>query len=421
MVSGNGPVATVPSVAACWYVDNSAFRLCQLTQSWEPTPRPHPVDTTPFGVLGTDLGIPIEHKGRLYLFFGDCLPAPHNAADGDPIAFTTVSDSDDLETTAPDMHWILGGDGQFRRLILDGVNLGNFEVPTGGFSYDGQLYVFAGSRKHTNPDRMTASFLGVGDDPHNNFQLLQNITSTVGDEPFPGGRWMLHISPTVVRGSDLPGLQSPPGDVLLMFGSSIYRGIPDGDLWPQERDASNVYLAWAPLTSGAVYPVSPIPPADEWMFLTGFSGPASTQPVWQQLRAGAIPMPVLPADGPGASRLLGEISAFYASDLGRWFLSGSVQGPVNVARFPWGPWTVSETIVDPTVPTKDAGNLVPGQEWTRKKITYAPYLVRRWTKWDRSTRTVRLYYTLSVFDQPEQVQYQPQLMRSSMQCRPKTS
>jgi hypothetical protein len=81
------------------------------------------------------------------------------------------------------------------------------------------------------------------------------------------------------------------------------------------------------------------------------------------------------------------------------------------------PATPSKSPQSPSSTRKDAGNMTPGQEWTRKKVTYAPYLIPRWTKWDRSTRKFRVFYTLSVFDQPEQEQYQPQLMRSVMQCR----
>jgi hypothetical protein len=426
--SGLGPSGSVSKEPVCTYVNGSTFRLCQLTQDWEPTPRPHPTNTSSIGLSGTDLGIPIEHKGRLYLFFGDCLPTDGSSADGDPIAFTTLSDSDDLQNSAPDMYWILGDDGQFRRVIVEAVSMGNFEVPTGGFSYDGKLYLFVGSWKREDPDRMTASFLATTDDPHHDFGLLQGISSTVGDKmlpplpdkEFPGGRWMLHISPTVIRNSDWPWLPSSSGDGLLMFGSSIYRGLPTEHLTAMESVKSNVYLAWAPLTPGTIYPSSPIPEASEWQFLTGLAGPGGYIPLWGKIGGGRDPLPLLPLDNAGpppAPRLLGEISAFYSALLRRWILSGSTEGLVNIARYPWGPWTTSREIANPAIPGRDADNMTPGKEWTRKKVTYAPYLIPRWTKWDRSTRKFRVFYTLSVFDQPEQDQYQPQLIRSVMQCR----
>jgi hypothetical protein len=427
--SGPGPFAEAPVTPHWTYVAESAFRLCQLTQDWDPTGRPHGQPTTPIGITGTDLGIPVEHRGRLYLFFGDSREAPGNESDGDPIGWLTTVDPDDLEDAAPEIHWITNEEGQFRRLVVNGLPpLGNFEVPTGGFSYDGRLFIFVGIVKAENPSRMTVSFLVSGDNPRNNFQRIMPISSTIGGmtlvkqpdgsatlESFPFGRWMLHISPTVVRNADWPGLPTSSGDGLLMFGSSIYRGDPAGDRTAAEQFLSNVYLAWAPLTPGANQ-AAPIPYPSEWKFVTGFT--SNREPIWGTLHAGDIPVPILPGEA-GGPRLLGEISATWYPLLRRWVLAGSVQAPINVAQNPWGPWTKSDTICDPTRPDRDAGNSKPNGRWTDTGVTYAPYLVQRWFKWDRSTRTATFYYTLSVFDDPdEQHGYQPQLMRSEIRCYP---
>jgi hypothetical protein len=454
MVSGNGPQGEVRRLVSWSVALDSAFRLCQLTQDWEPTPRPHPVNTSGIDLYGTDLGVPVEHNGRLYLFFGDCtgtliippistdiplvpseIPEFINTLipvdvepDADPIAYTTLTDPDELEVTAPDMHWITGSDGKFRRLAVDGLpDLGNFEVPAGAFSYDGRIYLFVTAQKHENPSRMTASFLAVGDDPQQNFKLLQVISSTVGETqpaPFPGGRWMLHISPTVVKNADWPGLPSGTGDGLLMFGSSIYHGDPPGHLTPEETMLGNAYLAWAPLTPGQAYPLSPIPPANQWRFLVGFAGSGGTLPIWDTLGGptGRPPMPLLPPDPafPGGSprpRLFGELSVVFYPWLRRWVLAGTGPVVVNVARYPWGPWTTSDVICDPNRADRDAGNLAANGHWLDSGIVYAPYLIPRWWRWDRSTRIATLYYTLSVVDDREgKPQYQPQLMRSSIRC-----
>jgi hypothetical protein len=433
MRSSSGPIGTAPARPLWAYVPDSAFRLCQLTQDWDPTGRPHPVNTTQFGITGTDLGIPAEHKGRLHLFFGDSAEAPFSESDGDPIAWLTNDDPDEFETAAPDIHWILSDGGQFRRLVVEGVSLANFEVPTGAFSYDGHLYVFVSTNRQENPLRMTASWLAASDDPHNDFVPVRPISSTAGGQilvlekdgshhpaPFPGGRWLLHVSPTVVRNADWPGLPSTAGDGLLMFGSSLYRGVPPSDRTAVEHVQSNVYLAWAPLTPGVTPPHAPVPPADEWHFFTGLT--ASGTPNWGTLKVGATPVPVLPAD-PWGPRLLGEISAVWYAALRRWILTGSVQAPINVARTPWGPWTTSDTVcdlqhVDPSGHhDRDAGDSIPGGEWTDFQVTYAPYLIERWLHWDRSDRKANLHYTLSVYDEPHgQKRYQPQLMRSAINC-----
>jgi hypothetical protein len=426
--SGLGAVATAPIVPKWAYASDTAFRLCQLTKDSDPTGRPHPGPTTPIGITGTDLGIPVEHMGRLYLFFGDAAEAPGIATDADPIAWLTTADPDDLETEAPDLHWVLGGNGKFRRLTLtDGPELGNFEVPTGAFSYDSRIHVFVTTDRMDNPLRMTASRLVVANDPANNFTNVLIISSTTGGQilvlnpdgtidpaPYPGKRWMLHISPTVVRNADWPGLPSSTGEGLLMFGSSLYRGVPVSDLTPTEITLGNVYLAWAPLTPGAAPPKSPIPDPSEWKFFTGLN--ASGKPVWGTLAGGSTPTPILPPD-PSGPRMLGEISAAWYPGLRRWILAGSVPAPINLARMPWGPWTTSDTICDAGNAQKDAGNSQAGGLWNDTKVTYAPYLVSRWSRWDRSTRRTTVYFTLSVFDLPNnQRRYQPQLMRSAIEC-----
>lgn len=422
-----GPVATAVDPPNWHYAPDDpqagplarlgAFRLCQLTGGADPAGRPHAGPTTGFGIHGTDLGVPVEHDGRLYLFFGD--EAETNL---DPIAWLTTADADDLETAAPDLNWLLGSGGHFQWLTLDGNDLGNFEVPTGAFSYEGRLYLFIGKDKVEEPhSRMTTSVLAVRDDPHWDFRTVLFISSTTGGQilvlepdgsiepaPYPGRRWMLHISPTVVHNADWPGLPSSTGDGLLMFGSSSYRG--DLDTTPTEDQLGNVYLAWAPLTPGVAPPVAPIPSADQWHF---FAGLTAGTPTWQTLAAGP-PTPLLPVDTAGP-RKLGEISCVWYPPLRRWILAGSVQAPVNVARRPWGPWTTSEFICHAAQPDRDAQDGSVG--WTDSQVTYAPYLIRRWYRWDRSLRTMTLYFTLSGFDdRPGKQKYQPQLIRSTIRC-----
>jgi hypothetical protein len=422
-VSSEGSVATSGALPRWAYVADKAHRICQLTQDWEPTDRPHPGNTTPIGITGTDLGIPVEHNGRMYLFFGDCREAPDVTTDADPIAWTTDDDPDDLETWPLDLHWILGNDGKFRRLAVNGLPpLENFEVPTGAFSYEGRVYLFVAREKRLAPDRMIASFLaGVGD-PQQNFELLQVISRTEGPlDPAqtPGRRFMLHISPVVVSNAAWPGLPSATGDGLLLFGSSNYRGIPENERTAIEVTNGNVYLAWAPLTSGT-WPAAPIPRADQWMFVVGFT-PAGT-PIWDRLGGPRPPFPILPPDPPPPGgvpfpRLVGEISAAWYPALRRWLVAASPETRINVARFPWGPFTTSDFICAAGVADRDARNLMPGEEWCKTKVTYAPYLIPRWLKWDRSTRTATLYFTLSIHDLPNnQHRYQPQLMRSDIRC-----
>ncbi|WP_336490911.1 hypothetical protein [Methylobacterium nigriterrae] len=416
------PVASPPH----WtYKLNSATRLCQLTQDADPGDRPHPVPTSQYGIVGTDLGVPVEHDGRLYLFFGDSAEYD-GEADGDPIAWVTTDDPDELETEAPDVNWLLNSGGKFHWLSMEGSGLGNFEVPTGGFSYDGRLHMFVGVHKVEDPSRMTASFLLTRQNYVWDFLITHFVSDTTGAPyleilpdgtkrgvPYPAGRWMLHISPTVVLNADWPGLPASTGEGLLMFASAGYRGVTD--TLPEEQATGNVYLAWAPLTRGAATARSAIPGPENWMFLVGLQ---NATPAWAKLAAGAKPMPLLPAVP--VPRLLGEISAVWYPELRRWVLAGSVQAPANVSRTPWGPWSPCEWLCDASRADRDAGNNNPANGigvWTTMGVSYAPYLIRRWFKWDRSTRNATLYFTLSGFDDREgKEKYQPQLIRSNIEC-----
>jgi hypothetical protein len=199
------------------YVDDSTRRICQLTGPSDPGGLPHPFDTETIDLYGTDLGVSVEQGGRLWLFFGDSREGHRSARDADPIAWTTTPDLGPEGHDPPDLHWWLNEDGDFQRLVVDGLpELGNFEVPTGAFSYDGSLYLFVANEK------MRTSHLAraVGGIPAQTPQLLYDVSTTVDGRDAPCGRWFVHVSPTVVRNAEWPGLPTAVGDGVLAFGTS---------------------------------------------------------------------------------------------------------------------------------------------------------------------------------------------------------
>jgi hypothetical protein len=107
------------------YKGYSTDRICQLTGWRGNGTRPPRLNTEPIGLIGTDLGIPVVHQGRLYFFFGDCdaagmLPYGHPMeADADPIAWTV----EPPETPGgPMLHWLLNEQGSMQRLHVDGLD-----------------------------------------------------------------------------------------------------------------------------------------------------------------------------------------------------------------------------------------------------------------------------------------------------------
>jgi hypothetical protein len=375
-------------------------RVCQLTGERDSEPgHAHLNNTTQWGVYGTDLGINFHHAGRHYIFFGDegIDVSPDELRDADPVFYTT-----DLaaEPSGFRMQPILqAGANKFRRLAVNGfADLGNFEVPTGGFSYNNKIFLFIALR---NPAPMQRSFLVSGTDPHNPFDSLFQVDSDpVGgtDDPNatnPNASKFINISPWVVRNANWPGLPATTGDGLLLYGSGWYR-------------RSGVCLAWAPLTPG-----SDPPPPDEWRFFD-----AATRK-WSD--PGDIGF-AEPFGGPDAPAQVGEFSVSWVPDLHRWVMlseQGIVRG--HVARRPTGPWfrlpqEVFEATRDGAL-TKYVH--VPGQDNLADRAAFAhqqggaygPYLVSRFTRWHPWTRTATLYYVISTH-----VPYQVMFLKVRLRC-----
>ncbi|HYK42916.1 MAG TPA: DUF4185 domain-containing protein [Thermoanaerobaculia bacterium] len=370
-------------------------RICQLTGKSDPEPgRAHLNDTTNWGVFGTDLGINFPHGGAHYFFFGDeGIDASDGAtADADPMFFTTDGKA---EPSGFHLHPIgQSGTNVFRRLAVNGFpDLGNFEVPTGGFSWNNLIYLFI-SRL-----RMKASFLVKAADPHNAFDQVYAVdTDPVGapergvpEPPNPTPSKFINVSPWVIRNSDwFPDVPSPTGQGLLIYGSGWYR-------------MSGVFLAWAPLTPGA----DP-PDPSAWKYFD--PGPRT----WSNPGDRAFAKPFAGPD------FVGEFSVSWIPALRRWvMLTGGVRG--FIARTPTGPWF--ELSAPVWEPVRDGALKkyvhVPGQDNLADRDafkdeqggSYGPYMVTRFTKWNPWTRRATLYYVMSTH-----VPYQVQLMKFQIGC-----
>jgi hypothetical protein len=412
------------------YEPGSADRLVALTGIRGHGMRPPRYDTTSVGLIGTDLGIPVVHGGKLYLLLGDCDGDEDNDdvmdADADPIAWTT--DPPDWPG-GPYLNFLTGSGGKFHRLHADGLApLGNFEVPTGAFSYHGRLYVFIAREKvpSSGPgERMNTSHLAVTKQPggpNETLELLYDVASTLPKSPPPpAGRWLVHVSPTVVRCQDWPGLPQASGDGVLLFGSEAYH-------------ASNLFLAFCPLVYTSVsMPLGPggpmtlvpppIPHPSTWRYFV------QGQPATPDHPANWRPASALPPTGPtplfAGTPNLGEVSVGWYPSLRRWLSTSLGGGGVEIrsAREPWGPWSAPALIFDGMNPLNQAtaDNLQPGHQFVgldhdwenRKTGVYAPYLVPIWSRFDRSVRRATIHYTLSTEHPP----YNVQLMKARLQYR----
>jgi hypothetical protein len=285
------------------YVNGSTTRICQLTGGGDPEGKPHPNDTKRFALLGTDLGSSFDHvtsgEHRTYFFFGDT-HTDEGAPDGDAIAFTT---DDQAEPDGIHLQFIMG-DRQWRRLVIPGISLENFEVPTGGFSHAGRIFVFATTgvlRKNGDKKFMENSVLASAADAHDNFDLAYFVSSRDDNvhTATTGGKF-INVAPWKIRNDDWRGLPAnavPGGEGLIMAGTGRYR-------------ESAPYLAYAPLLPGN-------PPRKEhWRYLNGFFfwepgfGP-NGPPSWSEMESECIPL---------FDDKLGEISFCWNAGLRRWLL-----------------------------------------------------------------------------------------------------
>ncbi|QJE72190.1 DUF4185 domain-containing protein [Aerophototrophica crusticola] len=136
-------VAHLPPAPPVPLLRQEMRRVCQLVGEVERATGQPTLNRTEsrFGFWGTDLGASFTHKDRTVFLFGDTHVRPGLARpkDVDFIASTADKDPEDCLSldvpTAPD--------GGFQPFVLPDTYQGAFGVPTGGFSLNGRMHVFA--------------------------------------------------------------------------------------------------------------------------------------------------------------------------------------------------------------------------------------------------------------------------------------
>lgn len=259
------------------------------------------------GLWGTDLGIPVEHAGKLYVFFGDSHPTPdiQRPRDADPIAVTVDTAGDDCL----DLDFLVDADGGFRPLAVPGIPLGEYGVPTGGVSVGERLFVFA-STDFTPENKMGRTVLASSDDGGRTFVQHRTISAAK----------FINISAHHADAMTLPGFD---GEAVLLWGSGRYR-------------QSDPYLA--------VVPAAGFADLDGIRYFRGVD-PETGEPDWTADEADAAPLFDQPC--------IGELSVAWNAPLGRWLMTYNCDTPglpaqihVRAAPHPWGPWSDAAVLLD---------------------------------------------------------------------------
>jgi hypothetical protein len=357
-------VAAVGIASACAagpndldYVPNSTKKTCQLTGDFDRSANIPTLSQTGkrFGVEATDLGSSFEHKGKLYFLFGDTVGRPGAR---DAVAWTTSQKPDKIV-----LDFFKEKDGKWLPPTVPGISLGAFEIPSGGVSVAGAIYV-AFTTDHSAAKTMGRSVLAVSHDDGRTWKMLYELSRTK----------FINVSFLLADGW------------LFIFGSGDYR-------------KSTVCLA-------RVRPKD-IDVRAKLVYVAGIE--PNGQPTWSAKEADATAL--FPNDQ------IGEFSVAYLEPVKRYVMlynSGKPRGIVmRSAELPRGPWSAGTVIFDPgrdngyghfmhisTKTNPDGDGLSdPGrqEEWGGE---YGPYVMSRFTS--GADGRCRIFYTMSTWN-PYQV------------------
>jgi len=326
------------------------------------------------GIQGTDLGSSFVHEGRTYFLFGDT--AGMSLFGADSIAFTTDRDPEKCLK----LQFVTNTFGLFRSLSVPGVSTGGFEVPTGGFSAHGNMYIVYAT-DHTLFKVHGRSVLARSTDNAQNFTYLYDLSLDK----------FLKISPLVVENAEIPGLPEASGKGVLLWGSGDYR-------------KSDPYLAFLPLDS-----------VEDPKALLYYAGQDENgSPRWSKQESDAS---ALFKEG-----CIGELSAAWNPFIRKWLMLYHCPGRgiiFRVSDMPWGPWSPPQILFNAW---RDGGfcHFIHASWLTRwcdgvndfgRGFTsggvYGPYLIPGMFKGDEKATTI--YYVISTWNP-----YQVVLMKSTL-------
>jgi hypothetical protein len=389
----------------------AAERICRLIGTVDPEGFPILNNCAAAGIIGGDLGIVVDHDtgdGRLYFFFGDSFVDEDRVknfpSNGDCMART---DALVAGPYGPTLNFLYDVDDDGhpmpRALTIPNVSLGVYEVPTGGFSHNGKLYVFASTDHYLDPtprtidllrneDYMGRSVLASATD-WRQFSLVpghadisNHLREAVGEFKF------INIAPWKIRNDDwqhLPTNATPGGQGLFLIGSGRFH-------------TSRPCLAYVPLPQAAD------PVFSEWRYLSGYgppqsgSGPCGT-PLWSEKQRDAIFLwddsPFYPSNHgpvPENKGVVGELSIAFIPVLGLWVALYDTK--LRSSAHPWGPWSdpidlfeVHRDHADPNDPEDKRPHYIPPDGFP-----YGPYIVPRFTEYEPVTGVATLYYVMSM-------------------------
>jgi hypothetical protein len=346
------------------YVPNSTKRICQLTGDFDRAANIPTLSQTGkrLGIDATDLGSSFEHKGKLFFLFGDTWGRPGAR---DVLAWTESNDPAKIV-----LHCYLAKDEKWLPLTVPGIKQGAFEIPSGGISVAGAMYVVC-TTDHTEKKTMGRSVMAISHDDGRTFKLLYDLSQTK----------FINVSFWLA------------GDWLYIFGSGDYR-------------KSSVCLAR--IRAAAIGDRSKLE------YFGGF-GPDGVAR-WLPREAEAVPLFQQPQ--------VGEFSVSFLKPVKRYVMLYNASEPRGItmrsSETPWGPWSKGTVIFEPgrdkgyghfmhiSLKANPMGDHLSdpnrGNEFGGE---YGPYIMSRYTH--EIDGLCRIHYTMSTWNP-----YQVMVMQSDL-------
>ena len=203
------------------HIDGRTKKLYQLTGECDREVNQFTINRTEsrFGLIGTDLGSPFEHNGRVYFLFGDTHSInPHQPRDGDSIAYTEDNNPEqglhlNFVTLPNDPHnYLCPSIGS-----PPAISLRDFEVPAAGFSANNKMYVlFTTDHFKEQPSGLDVMGRSVltwsGDAAQSPFHYLYDLSNVT-----QGGKF-INVSTAIINNANISGLPDTSGQGLLLWG-----------------------------------------------------------------------------------------------------------------------------------------------------------------------------------------------------------
>jgi hypothetical protein len=288
------------------------------------------------------------------------------------------------------LRFVTALDGIYLPPQVPGITLGAYEIPTGGFSFGGRMYVFFTTDYNRTTKLMGRSILARSSDEGQHFEYFAEVSQSK----------FINIVPIVVNNADIAGLPEQTGQGVLLWASGPYR-------------QSNPYLAHFSLSSIATSP-------PRLRYFAGYETPSTPpRPRWSTNEADAAPLFSQPC--------IGELSVAWNAPLRKWLMLYNCGEPRGInfrlADQPWGPWSATQVIFQPwddngychfmhvSWNSRNCDSVHdPGREmeWAGE---YGPYLISRYTTGDATHSTI--YYVMSTWNP-----YNTVLMKSTLEVQP---